>query len=147
TALRRDFGDLVSTLPTADDVQAAFGASNYDVYPFDVGSPIDQSFRNNLEGFNHPTAEAELHNRVHLWIAGSMAIDYSPNDPGFWLRHANIDRLWAQWQAANPTDGYDPESGAATGHNLRDPMTPFGVTPESVLDHYALGYRYDTEPA
>jgi tyrosinase len=147
TALRRDFGDLVPTLPTADDVQAAFGASNYDVSPFDVGSPIDQSFRNNLEGFNHPSGEAELHNRVHLWIAGSMAIDYSPNDPVFWMLHANIDRLWAQWQAANPDDQYDPESGAVDGQNLYDTMSPFGVTPASVLDHFALGYRYDTESA
>jgi tyrosinase len=63
--LRRDFGGLVSTLPTADDVAAAFDATYYDVYPFDTGSPIDQSFRNNIEGFNHPSGEAELHNRVH----------------------------------------------------------------------------------
>jgi hypothetical protein len=143
--LRRDFGDLVPTLPTADDVNAAFNATQYDVFPFDVGSPIDQSFRNNLEGFNHPTAESELHNRVHDWIGGSMAIAYSPNDPVFWLLHADIDRLWAQWQAANPGDQYDPTTGAASGHNLTDPMTPFGVTPQSVLDHQALGYLYDTE--
>ena len=145
TALRRDFGDLVPTLPTADDVQAAFDASNYDVSPFDVGSPIDQSFRNNLEGFNHSSGEAELHNRVHLWVGGSMDIDYSPNDPVFWMLHANIDRLWAQWQAANPNDQYDPESGAADGQNLYDTMNPFGVTPADVLDHFSLGYRYDTE--
>jgi tyrosinase len=143
--LRRDFGGLVSTLPTADDVAAAFDATYYDVYPFDTGSPIDQSFRNNLEGFNHPSGEAELHNRVHDWIGGSMAIAYSPNDPVFWLLHANIDRLWAQWQAANPNDQYDPETGAADGQNLNDLMSPFDVTPASVLDHKALGYVYDTE--
>jgi tyrosinase len=143
--LRRDFGDLVSSLPTADDVNAAFGASSYDVFPFDTGSPIDQSFRNNIEGFNHPTGESELHNRVHNWIGGSMAITYSPNDPVFWLLHADIDRLWAQWQAANPNDQYDPETGAAYGQNLYDPMSPFDVTPASVLDHQALGYIYDTE--
>jgi hypothetical protein len=146
--LQRNFGVSATSLPTADDVQAAFQATYYDVFPYDRGSPVDQSFRNNVEGFNHPSGDAELHNRVHNWIGGSMlSINSSPEDPVFWLLHANIDRLWAQWQAANPTDGYDPESGAATGHNLRDPMTPFGVTPESVLDHYALGYRYDTEPA
>jgi tyrosinase len=145
TNLRRDFGDLASTLPTSDDVQAAFNASAYDVFPFDSGSPIDQSFRNNLEGFNHPSGQPELHNRVHDWIGGSMAIAYSPNDPVFWLLHSDLDRLWAQWQAANPNDGYDPVTGAADGHNLRDNMSPFGVTPESVLDHKALGYVYDTE--
>jgi hypothetical protein len=74
-----------------------------------------------------------------------MAIAYSPNDPVFWLLHANIDRLWAQWQAANPNDQYDPASGAADGQNLNDEMSPFNVTPASVLDHKALGYVYDTE--
>jgi hypothetical protein len=61
------------------------------------------------------------------------------------MLHANIDRLWAQWQAANPNDQYDPESGAADGHNLYDTMNPFSVTPADVLDHFSLGYRYDTE--
>jgi hypothetical protein len=27
-----------------------------------------------------------------------MAGDFSPNDPLFWLHHANVDRLWAIWQ-------------------------------------------------
>jgi tyrosinase len=144
TSLRRDFGGLVSTLPTADDVTAAENASSYDVFPFDTGSPIDQSFRNNLEGFNHSSGEPELHNRVHAWIGGSMAIQYSPNDPVFWMLHANLDRLWAEWQDQN-SPGYAPESGAADGQNLTDLMSPFNVTPQSVLDHRALGYRYDTE--
>src|SRR5262249_16041518 len=61
--LRRQFGYFVPTLPTADDVQAALNVAIYDVAPFDVGSPIDQSFRNNLEGWNHPSGESELHNR------------------------------------------------------------------------------------
>lgn len=142
--LRRDFGGLVSTLPTADDVRAAFNVTQYDAFPFDSGSPIDQSFRNNIEGLNHPTGEAELHNRVHNWIGGSMAIPYSPNDPVFWLLHANIDRIWAEWEDQNG-QLYDPTTGAAYGHNLNDLMSPFNVTPASVLDERALGYRYDTQ--
>lgn len=27
----------------------------------------------------------------------------SPLDPLFYLNHANVDRIWAQWQAQNPT--------------------------------------------
>src|SRR5262249_33022888 len=115
--LQRNFGVAATSLPTAGDVQAAFQAAYYDVFPYDRGSPVDQSFRNNLEGFNHSSGDAELHNRVHNWVGGSMlSITSSPEDPVFWLLHANIDRLWAQWQAANPSDGYDPESGAAYGH-------------------------------
>jgi tyrosinase len=146
TDLRRQFGEFVSSLPTAADVANALQADLYDVYPYDSGSPIDHSFRNNIEGFNHPTAEPELHNRVHGWIGGSMAIAYSPNDPVFWMLHADIDRVWAEWEDQNGYV-YAPEEGGRQGQNLYDAMTPFGVTPASVLDHWALGYRYDTEPA
>jgi tyrosinase len=140
--LHRDLGGLVPTLPTAADVQAALGVSQYDAPSYDEGSPIDESFRNNIEGFNQ--LEPELHNRVHAWIGGSMAIVDSPDDPVFWLLHANIDRLWAQWESIYG-QVYVPDGGARDGHNLHDLMSPFGVTPEQVLDHHLLGYEYDTE--
>lgn len=41
------------------------------------------------------------HGSPHNEIGGDMAdTRYSPNLPEFWLHHANIDRVWAQWQAA-----------------------------------------------
>ncbi|HEY7031752.1 MAG TPA: tyrosinase family protein [Thermomicrobiales bacterium] len=54
-------------------------------------------------------------------ILGTMAATSSPSDPVFWLRHANIDRLWNQWvsrygQTSLPTDG------GPFGSNLNDPM-------------------------
>jgi tyrosinase len=142
--LRRTFGLLVDSLPKPDDVANALSAVLYDTFPYDVGSPIDQSFRNNIEGFNHPTAEPELHNRVHAWVGGSMAIQYSPNDPVFWLLHADIDRLWAEWEDQTG-QAYAPVVGAAHGHNLNDPMSPWGITPAEVVDDRALGYMYDTQ--
>jgi tyrosinase len=27
---------------------------------------------------------------------------YSPSDCLFWLHHANVDRIWYQWQKKNP---------------------------------------------
>jgi hypothetical protein len=33
-------------------------------------------------------------NLVHRWVNGNMVSMASPNDPVFWLHHANIDRLW-----------------------------------------------------
>jgi tyrosinase len=142
--LRRTFGLFVDDLPKASDVANALSVLLYDVFPYDVGSPIDQSFRNNLEGFNHPTAEPEIHNRVHAWIGGSMAIQYSPNDPVVWLLHADIDRLWAEWEDQTGQT-YAPVEGAAHGHNLYDPMSPWGITPADVVDVRALGYIYDTQ--
>ena len=75
----------------------------------------------------------------------------SPNDPVFFLHHCFVDKLWADWQRAHPTAGYEPVSGAPAGHNLGDAMSPWAaqgqtVTPASVLDHHGLGYAYDNEP-
>lgn len=143
--LRREFGLLLPTLPTPADVEAAFQISQYDVAPWDVSSSADKSFRSYIEGgASFATGEPELHNRVHLWVGGSMSIVNSPNDPVFWLLHANIDRIWSEWQARYGLT-YMPTMGGPRGHNLNDPMSPFGVTPAGVLDHFALGYMYDTE--
>ncbi|MBL4684654.1 MAG: tyrosinase family protein [Nannocystaceae bacterium] len=38
------------------------------------------------------------HNAGHNFIGGHMASGFSPNDPVFWLHHANVDRLWSIWQ-------------------------------------------------
>lgn len=81
------------------------------------------------------------HNRGHNFIGGHMATGYSPNDPVFWLHHANVDRLWANWQAnrldavpgSQPEDHWpDPEERspfdgepAPLGHRLNDAMWPW----------------------
>jgi hypothetical protein len=143
--LRRNFGDAVSSLPTADEDTTALALPHYDVYPYDTGADITQSFRNYMAGWNDPSSEPQRHNRVHNWVGGSMLTDSSPNDPVFWLVHANLDRIWAKWQASN-TDDY-PSSGAPSGENLDDQMDFFSVTPKDVLNHSSLGYTYDTESA
>lgn len=53
------------------------------------------SFEVNLEDRSHAA--------VHNGIGGDMLTSASPNDPLFYLHHANVDRIWAKWQAANPT--------------------------------------------
>ena len=43
------------------------------------------------------------HGWGHNWVGGSMAnTRISPNDPAFWFHHAQVDRIWATWQIANP---------------------------------------------
>lgn len=109
----------------------------------------------------------DMHNRVHLWVSGemifahegghqedpgpfgTMAMDSSPNDPVFFLHHANIDRLWNEWMKRHGRV-YEPVTGAMPGHNLNDPMSPFTeigltVTPAMMLDSRACGYVYDTD--
>lgn len=123
------------------------------------------------------TGEHLLHNRVHLWVSGefafahelmghdmasgastpvaqdnilgTMASNSSPNDPVFFLHHANMDRIWGAWLARHG-QVYQPESGGPVGHNIDDAMWPYTqiglhITPRMMLDHRALGYVYDDE--
>jgi hypothetical protein len=48
--------------------------------------------------------ESSAHNRLHnSFGSGSiMGTFRSPMDPIFYLHHANVDRIWAEWQQRNP---------------------------------------------
>jgi tyrosinase len=103
------------------------------------------------------------HNAAHAWVGGirgvtpqgvplfgTMVLPTSPNDPTFFLLHANIDRIWARWQAIHGTESYRPTEGSPN-NNVDDVMHPFdqiGITasPQTVADIGQLGYRYtDTD--
>ena len=67
-----------------------------------------------------------VHNVVHLWVGGHMAIvPTGVNDPIFNFHHCNIGRIfesWIQWFAvgnSNPAilPAYVPASGGHYGHN------------------------------
>jgi tyrosinase len=104
----------------------------------------------------------ELHNSVHIWVGGHVLpeggegralgtmfnVTSSPNDPVFFLHHAMVDRLWAQWQERNGVDTYLPRSGYPK-NNVDDVMQPFDddgirVAPRDVASIRGLGYRYDS---
>src|SRR5262249_38403088 len=124
------------------------------------------SFRNVFEGWvpwDPANFGPELHNKVHVWVGGSMGPMSSPNDPIFFLHHCNVDRLWAEWQLLHPNVPYVPDRSTPAltgpdGHNLADPMPPWDgidrpiigklpvVRVKDVLNHQALGYRYDSDP-
>jgi hypothetical protein len=145
--LQRDLaGALAPTLPTPANVTGCLAETPYDAAPWDRF--VNPSFRDRLEGWH---GAGSVHNRVHLWVGGSMLPSSSPNDPIFFLHHCNVDRLWAQWQREHPLEPYVPAAGTAgapAGHRLTDPMQPWGgaATVASTLDHHAMGYWYDTDP-
>ena len=139
--LSRAFGVNISTLPTQADVTTALNETPYDSPPWNTAS--NPSFRNRNEGW---ISGPQLHNRVHVWVGGSMLPGTSPNDPVFFLHHCFVDKMWADWQALHPNEGYVPVSGGPSGHNLNDPLFPWTNTPANVLNHHALGYQYDDEP-
>ncbi|WP_405486060.1 tyrosinase family protein [Streptomyces sp. NBC_00096] len=138
--LRRDIGAGVAQLPTRAEVDSVLAMQVYDAAPWNSSS---NGFRNNLEGWRG----VNLHNRIHVWVGGQMATGASPNDPVFWLHHAFVDKLWADWQALHPQSPYLPAAGTANVVDLRDTMRPWNnVTPADMLDHRKF-YTFDTEPA
>jgi tyrosinase len=98
-----------------------------------------------------------IHNGPHNWVGGVMRTFASPGDPAFYLHHCWIDMLWALWQYAHPGAPFkayvlqplDPNVPPVPLADvaLNAPLEEFNEhTPADVLDHHALGYRYDTEP-
>jgi tyrosinase len=77
-----------------------------------------------------------IHNSGHVWVGGSMgSISFAPCDPVFWMHHCEIDRIWAEWQGANPSQ--NPGLVGAAGI-----MDPWAETEVDTRDIMALGYSY-----
>ncbi|MDX6665969.1 MAG: tyrosinase [Solirubrobacteraceae bacterium] len=138
TYLQRELGgaeeDGITKLPTAEDMASVLGVQSYDSKPWNDASDARYSFRCALEGWGRPAAVDDLgsHNLVHMWVggewrsqgelvAGTIASGASPNDPAFWLIHANVERLWAQWEQTHGP-AYDAGAGAGAGHHLHDKL-------------------------
>ncbi|KAJ2715078.1 hypothetical protein H4R19_001403 [Coemansia spiralis] len=98
--------------------------------------------------------EYGIHGAVHLGLGGDAATPFAPNDLFFFMHHANIDRLWWQWQVGHRSifdyDGPGPNGGATL-----DDLIPqsrdvhFGgerVWSTMVLGYGSMCYTYDTAP-
>ncbi|EGX45615.1 hypothetical protein AOL_s00169g221 [Orbilia oligospora ATCC 24927] len=112
-------------------------------------TPPGQPARDSLEG---------LHDTIHgtTGSGGHMSfVDNAAFDPIFWLHHANMDRLFAIWQAANP--GRYTLSGSSAGtyaiprgtqEHMNLQMPPFRSsentfhTPAGVTRPESFGYSY-----
>jgi tyrosinase-like protein len=87
--------------------------------------------------------ESGPHNAVHRAVGGNMAQTNSPSDPLFFLHHANVDRIWSQWQQSSRTK--DPD-------NMTDILQPrktftgsaiiFNVAVSTVVSITDLNYVY-----
>ncbi len=80
-----------------------------------------------------------------------MASGRSPLDPLFYLHHCNLDRLWAIWQLNNADAIQYEHTGVLSSDSVEQARVPVrssmvgGATPESMLDHAALGYTYNRD--
>ncbi|ORX86788.1 Di-copper centre-containing protein [Basidiobolus meristosporus CBS 931.73] len=98
--------------------------------------------------------ESPPHGVVHIGIGGNegdMSFATSTNDPLFWLHHAFIDKIWADWQKANPSKSsdYGGVGPRNTRAKLTDIMVPFKVGVNTMMDTTKAGlcYRYAELPS
>lgn len=146
-SLARAFGASTPTLPSPANVKAALGRTTYDSAPWNTTTTLANSFRNSIEGWN--AGPPQNHNRVHVWVGGSMLPGTSPNDPVFFLNHCNIDRLWAVWVQKNPGSApYLPDDSAPASsayRRLHDDLADFpGVKPADMINHKPIAW-YDSD--
>ena len=115
--LIRQTGVYASGLSNTDSVNWWVSVTPYDASPWDT---TVSAFREGVEG---------MHDGVHAWVGGDMRTGTSPNDPLFWLHHANIDRIWGGWQTRHGTTSY----AAPAGQGPNDPMPNTGGTTPSQM--------------
>ncbi|KAF2636144.1 Di-copper centre-containing protein [Massarina eburnea CBS 473.64] len=103
-------------------------------------------------GGPHVTIGGFMPARGHMWI-----FDYSAFDPIFMLVHANVDRIFALYQAAHPEQWMEPISSGAYGNfwipkrstlDANMQMQPFWkdeksfYTPNDIRNTSIFGYAY-----
>ncbi|KAI9499970.1 hypothetical protein GGI25_005358 [Coemansia spiralis] len=70
--------------------------------------------------------EYTIHGSVHLSVGGDMATYWSPNDFIFFLHHANLDRLWDQWQSWGHGSTMDGRNQNGSPMSLGAPLPHYG---------------------
>ncbi|KAJ2682051.1 hypothetical protein H4R19_007207, partial [Coemansia spiralis] len=95
--------------------------------------------------------ENGAHGIVHLGLGGDFETMWAPVDVLFFLHHAMIDKIWAEWQTRDPqryerVDGYDFARQAFTADSI---MPFYGEDVASTLLTNGPGYcyTYDDLPA
>lgn len=117
-----------------------------------VGAPIftQQGIADRLKitdfGDFQDSIEGQPHGMAHVITGnpdGHMVDGMSPLDPIFWLHHGNVDRLWAEWQAAGNSVPSQPQTyDGQFVDGQGNPVT--GATAANAVDFEAMGFTYDT---
>ncbi|CAE6412534.1 unnamed protein product [Rhizoctonia solani] len=109
-------------------------------------------YDNYLEFWNN--TELHPHDNFHRAIGGDLRRQYSPNEPLFFLHHAQIDRLWTIWQGRNETRLHDyagntVQNATVDTASLNDQLLTLGFAPTRDVDDFmdtmsnGLCYTYD----
>jgi tyrosinase len=98
----------------------------------------------------------DIHGSVHVWVGGDMVdASVSPQDPLFFLHHANVDRYWHYWQQWHADEQPDlsgddaimtPWNGESDSRFNEEGDTLYYLDTEAVKHCAALGYSYPPLP-
>lgn len=103
----------------------------------------------NPQGSLSGSAEWSGHNLIHTFVGGAMGdLSTSPNDPLFWLHHANIDRIWSIWQSRHAGEVYPKAWRDEVLGGFIDPqgnVVP-SVTAGTTIETGPFGYVYPYDP-
>jgi tyrosinase len=84
-----------------------------------------------------------VHGGVHVRTGGDMgSVPTASYDPIFYLHHANVDRLWAQWQADHPGVALPASEATFEMPPFNRPFSTQWQRGSDVESTDALGYRY-----
>lgn len=110
--------------------------------------------------FRFQYAMTLIHNHVHNFVGGDlagdcpkvlpkeeckgMAISFTPNDPLFWLHHAQLDRLWSEWQRRHPSNFAAFSGIPLDPQNMTDPFSGILLNPQNMTkSHYDFSAHAD----
>lgn len=120
-------------------------AGNQGVVNNALASPNFYEFNKRVQGGLQPD-QLTLHASVHIGVGGNTGdianVNSSPGDPLFYLHHANLDRIWEQWQAkspANRNDFFGPDKEWAYPFNFFGDIPYTNVTAEFQVGIGGLG--------
>jgi tyrosinase len=145
------------------------GCMSNNLYTGNDAATPPPGFGGPATGFSHGggtsgNLESNPHNLVHVYVGGNAPDGQTyglMSDPGlagldpiFYLHHANIDRMWAAWNAnpsdTNPTDPNWLNGPAAVGEREFVMPWPGGgpwvYTPQQMNSLNQLNYTYDDLP-
>ncbi|PSN66498.1 tyrosinase central domain protein [Corynespora cassiicola Philippines] len=124
--LRRDFNNGISRTHNSQEH-----------VDFLLASPDIAAFQSRLSDFIPGTPIMGPHGGGHYAIGKDMQDQFaSPSDPAFWLHHAMIDLMYAQWQAKDPHERQYALDGTVTSLNMPPSQN---ATLDFVLDFGYLG--------
>ncbi|MGW6483825.1 tyrosinase family protein [Streptomyces sp. NPDC055059] len=128
----RPDGHPTQALPTQSTIDGLLQRPTFTAFTY--GRVMGGSIR--IDGL-----EMTAHNNVHDWCQGTLGSPMTAaEDPIFFLLHANVDRIWDQWQLTH--SGGPNVTGADAGLDPWWTQTAGGLTADGVKDITVLGYSY-----